>query len=154
MASRKAIAAALLKQLTSGGQFTLSGRRDRAPEQAASPEKPGLFLIKPRESYKYASEEEHGVPPVRDLQFLAAVYTDVGADPNAVPADLIDDLLDAIDTALAPPAMDQLQNGGRQTLGGLVYDCRIEGDVELAPGDEQGKGQVAIPIRVILGQYP
>ena len=154
MASRKAIAAALLTQLTSGGQFTTYGRRNAAPEQAASPGKPGLFLIKPRESYKYANEEQHGVPPVRDMEFLAAMYTDVGADATAVPADVIDDLLDAIDTALAPPVLDQLQNGGRQTLGGLVYDCRIEGDVELAPGDEQGKGQVAIPIRVILGQYP
>jgi hypothetical protein len=154
MPSRKAIAAALLARLTSGGQFTLSGRRNAAPEQAASPDKPGLFLIKPRESYKYDNEQQHGVPPVRDMEFLAAVYTDVGANPSAVPADIIDDLLDAIDTALAPNFADQVNNGARQTLGGLVYDCRIEGEVELAPGDSQGKGQVAIPIRVVLNQYP
>lgn len=154
MPSRKAIAAALLAQLTGGGQFVQSGRRDRSPEQGASPGKPGLFLIKPREHYSYDNDKTRGVPPVRDFYFIAVVYTDVGTDATAVPADIIDDLLDAIDTALAPSFADQVSNGGRQTLGGLVYDCRIEGEPELAPGDAQGKGQTAIPIHVIVNQYP
>jgi hypothetical protein len=153
MASRKAIAAALLKQLTGGGQFVQTGRRDRAPEQAASPGKPGLFLVKPHESYEY-DDHDRGVPPRRDLHFLAVIYTDVGTDATAVPADLIDDLLDAVDAALAPSIADQLGNGTRQTLGGLVYDCRVDGDLELAPGDSQGKGQSVVPIRVILNSYP
>ena len=153
MSVRKAIAAALLKQLTAGGQFTNSGRRDRKPEQAASPNKPGLYLVKPREEYKYEADQR-GVPPVRDLYFVAIVYTDVSGDATAVPADIIDDLLDIIDAALAPSVADQLQNGARQTLGGLVYDCRIDGEVEFAPGDSQGKGETAVPIRVILKDYP
>ena len=153
--SRKAIAAALLRQLTAGGQFTNSGRRDRAPEQAAAPGKPGLYIVKGRERYLYAGGEyERGAPPVRELAFLAVIYTDVGADETAVPADTIDDLLDAIDGALAPAAIDQLSNGGRQTLGGLVYDCRIDGEVELAPGDVQGKGSTIVPIKITLDQYP
>lgn len=153
--SRKSIAAALLTQLMSGGQFVGNGRRLRAPEQAASPGKPGIYLVKPREHYRYAGgEQERGTPPVREFSFLAVIYTDVGSDETAVPADVIDDLLDAIDAALAPSVMDQLQNGGRQTLGGLVYDCRIEGEPDLAPGDIQGKGESAIPIKVTLKQYP
>lgn len=153
--TRKAIAAALLAQLTAGGQFTgATGRRDNDPEQAASPGKPGLTLVKPREKYSYENEEKRGVPPVRDLYFLAVVYTDVSGDSAAVPADDIDDLLDALDAALAPSVVDQLQNGGRQTLGGLVNDCRIEGDVDLAPGDKQGKGETTVPIHVVLKSYP
>lgn len=151
--TRKAIAAALLKQLTSGGQFIAMGRRDNRPEQAASPGKPGLFLLKPREAYSYGTDER-GMPPVRDLQFQALIYTDVGTDPAAVPADLLDDLLDALDGLLAPGGQDQLVNGGRQTLGGIVYDCRIEGDIELAPGDVQGKGMLLVPLRVIVNGYP
>jgi hypothetical protein len=154
MSSRKAIAKALLDQLTAGGAFSNNGRRDRAPEQAASPGKPGIFLLKPREQYRYGSDNELGVPPVRELYFMAVIYTDVGSDATAVPADVIDDLLDAVDLALAPSVLDQLKNGSRQTLGGVVYDCRIEGELELAPGDLQGKGQTAVPIRVILNQYP
>jgi hypothetical protein len=148
--SRKAIAAALLAQLVSGGQFASYGRRLRKPEQAASPGKPGLYLIKGREHYKFESEEQQGVPPRRFMEFLAVIYTDTGADEAAVPADVIDDLLDAIDTALAPGTVDMLSNGGRQTLGGLVYDARIEGDTDIAPGDVQGKGSTTVSIRVVL----
>lgn len=155
MATRKAIAAALLAQLTAGGQFVATGRRLRAPEQGASAGKPGLFLIKPKERYAYdGGERERGVPPVRTLQFLAVIYTDVGNDETAMPADVIDDLLDAIDSALAPSLLDQMQNGARQTLGGLVYDARAEGDADLAPGDVQGKGTTVVPIKVILVSYP
>lgn len=150
MASRKAIAAALLAQLNSGNVFTTAGRRLRAPEQAASPGNPGLFLIKPKETYKYDSDDEQGVPPHRELEFLAVIYTDVGAVENAVPADVIDDIMDAIDAALAPGVVDQLSNGGRQTLGGLVYSARIIGDPMFAPGDIQGKGSTTVPIRVVL----
>lgn len=150
MATRKAIAAALLAQLVSGGQFTSYSRRLRAPEQAASPGKPGLYLIKPKEAYRYDNEDEQGLPPRRAMDFLAVVYTDVGTSENAVPADVIDDLLDAIDAALAPGVTDVLNNGGRQTLGGLVYSARIIGELELAPGDIQGKGSTIMPIHVVL----
>jgi hypothetical protein len=153
MTARKAIAAALLTQLNSGNVFTLTGRRDRNPEEAASPNKPGLFLLKPREHYRYDGDDR-GVPPVRTLSFLAVIYTDVGQVATAVPADVIDDLLDAIDTALASGVPDQLGNGGRQTLGGLVYDCRIEDAVDFAPGDQFGKGTTTVPIVVLLNSYP
>lgn len=151
MASRKAIAAALLAVLAPpGGPFVNSGRRLRKPEQAASPNKPACYLIKPKESYKYANDEQQGVPSVRSMDFLAVIYTDVGADENAVPADVIDDILDALDTALAPTGTDQVRYGGRTTLGGLVYSVRIEGEPYFAPGDVQGKGSTTVPIKVWL----
>ncbi len=93
MTTRKSIAAAQLAQLTHDGQFTKSGRRDRAPEQAAAPNAPGLYLLKPRETYRYSDDAERGVPPVRELLFFALIYTDVGSNASAVPADVIDDLL-------------------------------------------------------------
>jgi hypothetical protein len=150
MASRKAVAAALLALLTASGAFPNSGRRLRKPEQAASPGRPGLYLIKPRETYRYDSADQQGVPTVRLMEFLAVLYTDVGADETAVPADLIDDLLEVIDAALKPGTFDMLQNGGRLTLGGLAYSVRISGDPEFAPGDTQGKGMTVIPIQVVL----
>jgi hypothetical protein len=147
MATRKQIAAALLALLTAGGQFVKSGRRLTSPEDAAEPGKPALFLIKPSESYQ---RDESGTPPVRTLQFYATIYTDVGNDPNAVPADIMDDLLDVLDAQLAPNFADQVSGGGRQTLGGLVYDCRIVGDPDIGPGDPQGKSIAVIPIHVTL----
>lgn len=152
MATRKAIAAAILAKLTAGGQFPVNGRRDAAPEQAASPGSNGLFLIKPREVYSF--NQDRGTPPVRELQFHALIYVDFGTDKAVVPADVFDDLLDICDAALAPTMTDQFANGGRQSLGGLVYDCRIEGELELAPGDISAKGIAMVPIRVILNSYP
>jgi hypothetical protein len=88
------------------------------------------------------------------LDFEAYILTDYSANAAAVPADAIDDLLGAIDAALAPSVLDQLNNGNRQTLGGLAYNVKINGDIKLAPGDSIGKGEVLIPIQVTLGQYP
>lgn len=150
MPTRAAVAAALLKQLTAGGQFTNSGRRDRAPEQAAEVGEPALYLLKPRERYRYANEDQRGIPPVRELVYWAVIYTNVGTNENAVPADVIDGLLDAVDVAMC----SNLSLDGLQTLGGIVYDARIDGEVESAPGDVQGIGTTLIPIVVILNTYP
>lgn len=155
MASRKAIAAALLALLApNGGPFASSSRRLAKPEQAAAPGAPALYLIKPKETYHYVDDTQQGVPPVRFMDFMAVIYTDVGDNQNTAPADVIDDLIDTIDAALAPSGLDQLQNGGRVTLGGLVYSARIEGDPFFAPGDVEGKGITTVPIRVWFNSYP
>lgn len=151
MATRKAIAAALLAQLTTGGAFTSTGRRLRDPENAAAPNAPALFLVKDRESYQ---AEDGSVPPVRTLNFLAVIYTDVGSDETAVPADVIDDLLDVIDANLKPSVADALDNGGFCSLGGIVYSAYVSGEPEIAPGDKAGKGVTAVPIKVVLKAYP
>lgn len=146
MATRKAIAAALLALLNGQSTFTKVGRRLVDPEQAAAVNQPGLFLIKPTEKY---TRDDRGTPGVKTMDFYAVIYTDVGNDANAVPADVIDDLLDIIDVQLRPTGADLVETG-RQTLGGRVYDCRISGDPDIAPGDANGKGETVIPIEVIL----
>jgi hypothetical protein len=153
MATRKAIAAALLAQLLtannylSSNKFVKSGRRLTKPEQAASPGAPGLYLVKPKERPEYTDGgKSRGVPPMREFYYLAVIYTNVGTDATAVPADIIDDLLDAIDAALE----NNLDDEGRQSLGGMVYDVRIEGESEFFPGDAVGTGESVIPITVVV----
>ncbi len=146
MTARKTIATRLLATLApTGGAFATSGRRLRDPEHVATASTPALFLVKPGER----SIRESGLPPRRVMEFLAVIYTDVGDAADAIPADVVDDLLDVIDAALEPKGRDKLL-GGRQTLGDLVYDCVVDGDVELAPGDVQGKGTLVVPINVTL----
>jgi hypothetical protein len=158
--SRKAIANALLAKLApTGGPFPVSGRRIVDPENVAQPGAPALFLIKPNE--KIAAPGE-GQPPERGLRFAAVIYTNVGTSTDggdaAVPADVIDDLVDYVTNALATDAAGNplFASNGRQPLGGSlgVYDCVIDGDVMFFPGDQTGKGQTVVPIKVTLGQYP
>jgi hypothetical protein len=142
--TRKAVAAALLAQLAPpGSPFTGSvGRRLRDPEGSAQPGQPGLFLIKPHERF---DRSKSMLPPKRDLHFLAVIYTDVSNDQTLIPADIIDDLIDYVEGQLAPDTAT-----GRQTLAGLVQSVMIDGDINFAPGDDIGKGETVIPIRVTL----
>lgn len=144
--TRKAIAAALLAQLApAGSPFANVGRRLRDPEGSAKPGAPALYLIKPLEKVDRLSPL--GLPK-RDLHFLVVIYTDVGEDETAIPADVIDDLLDYVDGQLTPSGADgQL---GRVTLGGLVHSVLIDGDINFAPGDTTGKGETVIPIRIMM----
>lgn len=147
--SRKAVAAALLATIAppTSPFGPRVGRRLTKPENVASPDNPALFLIKPREKHTAIGE---GLPPMRELRFFAIIFTDVGSDATAVPADIIDDLVDYVTGTLAVPM------GQRQTLGiaPAVYDCVIDGEALFAPGDNQGKGETIVPIKLTLGQYP
>jgi hypothetical protein len=163
MVARKDIAWAIINQLNGQGPqtsplpvptdptFPTVGRRLPDPETLSGGTFPALYLIKPSETYTYDGEGD-AVPPTRVLDFLAVIYTDFNAQPNVVIADVIDDLMDGIDAAIAPSGSDYLTS--RQTLGGLVYNCVVYGEPKFAPGDEQGKGETLVPIRVTLNQYP
>jgi hypothetical protein len=54
-------------------------------------------------------------------------------------------LMDAVTAALAPPDIEE-----RQTLGGLVYNTAIVGDVTIAEG-LSGQSDVSIPLDIMLG---
>lgn len=144
--TRKAVAAALLAQLNASSAFPTVGRRLTDPTTIGDGNYPGLFLIKPTERTERASGS---LPSKRIMEFYACVYTNVGDDQNAIPADAIDDLLDVIDIALAPGPADQLR-GGRQTLGGLVENCIVDGNIDIGPNDVLAKGQAVVPITVTL----
>jgi hypothetical protein len=50
-----------------------------------------------------------------------------------------------VDAALKPgPAA-----GGRQTLGGLVSHCYIDGKIMKDPGDIDGDGVAVIPVKIL-----
>lgn len=144
--TRKAVIAALLAQLNVNNTFATIGHRLTDPTTIGDGNYPALFLIKPNERTERASGS---MPAKRIMECYACIYTNVGDDPNAIPADAIDDLLDAIDIALAPGPADQ-GRGGRQTLGGLVENCIVDGNIDIGPNDVLAKGQAIVPITVTL----
>lgn len=142
--TRKAIAAALLAQAAQqlGTPFVKTGRRINNPEGAASPNNPGFFLVKPHEKFDPSKQQ---IPNKREFFFIGAIYLDVGEDETAIPADVADDLVDYVEAQLMPAL-----GSPRQTLGGLVQAVLIEEDLTYHIDDKTGKGEVLVPIRVIV----
>ena len=79
------------------------------------------------------------------------VFSDVGEDPDAVPAGELNTLLDALERAIDPPITSPL--GRRQNLGlhGVQY-ARIEGEVQKDPGHNGRMAGAIVPIKIMVGQ--
>lgn len=69
-------------------------------------------------------------------------------DPNVIGASLLNDVIDALDSAFAFSGEDLTK--GRKTLGGLVYHCRIDGRIMKDPGDLDGDAVLIVPVKIIL----
>lgn len=157
--TREQIATALLNLLltasfvTLGSQgqaigFVTSGRRFRTWEDVNGSQQPAIFLTEPKEHH---ARQELITPAVRVITYDAFVYINDGANKAATVTAVtsLNNILDAIDPitggVLKPSPLSD-----RQTLGNIVYDCWIEGEVVKVPGDLNGQGVMVIPIKVIL----
>jgi hypothetical protein len=77
------------------------------------------------------------------------IHTRVGADPYAIPAIMLNTLIESVEAAIYP-----LPQYIRQTLGqyGVLY-CRIEGEVIKDPGASGQIASAVIPLRIAVSQY-
>lgn len=104
-----------------------------------------------------------GIPSVRTWEVHLLCYAMIpDAQGGVVPgtpnkttggASIINPIIDAIETALAPPAIPLVDDTwGTQTLGGLVEDCWIEGTTVkvLGDGDPSGLCAAIIPIKILV----
>lgn len=94
---------------------------------------------------EHATTKGHGIPVQWKLEAEIFIFVNTG-QPSTEPETVLNNILDGIETALAPaPA-----TGNRQTLSGLVYDCRINGTIERDPGFISGVGAAAVPIEITI----
>ncbi len=100
--------------------------------------RPALFVAKHHETTVYQSEN---LPPKMTMNFNLFIYTNGKA--NTTPAQDLDTIMDALDAVLAPNAT------GRQTLGGTVSHCYIDGQTLFDPGDIDGDGLIWVPIKIL-----
>ena len=84
--------------------------------------------------------------PRRTYEAKLFLYFDA-RDPSKPGACAINQALDALDAALAPRRNDGAL--GRQTLGGVVYDCRIVGVPVRDTGDLDGDGLAVVSVRLV-----
>lgn len=124
-------------------QFKTKSRRLKVWDQVAKNLQPAMFLTEHAESTAYTS---NALPEKLTMMAQIWVYIASGADPKAVPATDLNVVLDAIDKQLKPSPLVTF----RQTLGGLVQHCRVDGQVLKVPGDEDGQGLILIPIKIFV----
>jgi hypothetical protein len=75
------------------------------------------------------------------------IYNRIGADPASIPSTPLNRLVDAVERTLERPVQ-----GERQTLGGLVTQCSIVGDVLFDEGVLDQQGIAMLPIVIITGE--
>jgi len=141
MNSRESIMAALFALVSGSASFVTSSRRLQLWTELSAAETPAIFMAEREEQYDRKGE---GLPPVVTLNVDLYIYTKPGLDSGMTPSSVLNPLLDAIDAALAPNTVT-----GRQTLGGLVSHCRIEGKLFKDPGDIDGDGMAIVPIKIL-----
>lgn len=138
-ATREAVYSALFAQLaTLPGLKTVSRRlqnaQDMQPEQM-----PAAFQLQGQQIVRY----QGNTPAVYTWKADWLLYTN-NSDITVSPTTQLNALVDAA-TALLAPAF------GKQTLGGLVEYCAIDGNIEVFEGSALGNTAIAIlPISILL----
>jgi hypothetical protein len=138
---REEIIVALFELALTATTFNTSNRRLQLWSKVAS--FPALFIQ--TVGNHYPPRDVRGLPPKRTITAELWVYTDVGKDPNANPEQALNDIIDAIEAALAPNVVSNVQ-----TLGGLVSHAWIEGQIEQFPGVLDGIAKAIIPVKILI----
>jgi hypothetical protein len=124
--------------------FQTTGRRLR--DANAEQDMPALYLTEQNELHAYRPAT--GALTI-ELNCDCWIYTNVGAEENAVPAAMLNTLLDGVERALYPAGTHFRQNLG---LNGVVY-CRIEGEVQKDAGHSGAIAMAVVPIKIAVAQH-
>jgi hypothetical protein len=141
---RDAIYNALLALLAANAPFATTSRKFRMWSSVPPEEQPALFL---RAGPQRSSEDRTFGLPKWTLKCWAFIYVlhDAGSQ---VPGTTLMQFLDIVDANMAPP-----QPGGLQTLGNLVTNAFISGDVIVDEGalPMDNQSLAVVPIDIIVG---
>ena len=144
---RESIAAALYSLVNAAASKVLSlktsSRKIRSFDQVDGSQMPALFQTQLPETQE---RDTIGQPAKRTLHFEFWIYTSDAQADGVIPSQQLNNLVDAIEAALAPSPLT-----GAQTLGGLVLSTRIEGGIEYYENaTSDGKSIAAIPVAVLM----
>ena len=136
--TREPIYAALFALLSGAAPFVTSSRRLRHWSDVGPAEQPALFVVQKSET----AERRAGLPAKWRASVDVYVYAHAPDDQTA-PATVLNPLLDAIETALAP-------QGAVQTLGGLAAHAWIAGKIETDEGVLGSQSVAIVPIEILV----
>ena len=138
--NREAIYSALFAKITGAAGFGTASRRLRHWSDVGPAEQPALFQVQKSEMAK----RDAGLPPKWTLALDLFVYAQAPDDLSAATT-VMNPLLDAIEAALAPDPVTNVQS-----LGGLVAHCWIAGKVETDEGVLGGQAVAIVPIEILV----
>lgn len=137
--ARETIYAALFSKVSGIAGIVTASRRLWHWSDVPPASQPALYMAQRSET----AVQLRGVPPKWTLAVDLYLYAYSGNDHNAIPAQKLNPLIDAIETALLPSP------GGFQTLGGLVSHCWIAGKIETDEGFLGPQAVAIIPIEIV-----
>ncbi len=141
--SREAAFTALFAAVSAAYPWGLASRRLKLWSEVPPSSRPALFQLESGpETYQWTSP----ATPRRTYEAKLFLYFDA-RDPSTPGSTAINQALDAIDAALQPQGLDLAT--GRQTLGGVVHDCKITGVPVRDVGDLDGDGLADVSVRLI-----
>lgn len=141
MNSRESIFAALFATVSNSPQFTTKSRAVRHWADVAPAEMPALF----QEQGKQHAITNRPAPTKWIFYVDVIIYVGETSTSTTDVATVLNNLVDGVLAAIAPsPAT------GVQTLGGLVADARVQGEIEIHEGRNDGGrlGVAVIPIEI------
>ena len=142
MISREPIYSALFALLETAANFAVVGRRLRHWSDVSPAEQPALFMAQKTE---IATTKALGAPTVWTLSVDLYLYVH-SSDPYLAPAAVLNPLLDAVETALAPSAATGIQDLG---LPGQVEHAYINGKIETDEGVLGDQAVAVVPVEIL-----
>jgi hypothetical protein len=141
---REQIYSALFTTLQSalGARFATMSRRWRMPEQVSPESRPALFQVQTGER---AKTNANGEPIIWIATVDLVIYTQGSGDEQTIPSQELNLLSDAVEAALSPPA----NSDGKQTLGGRVSHCRLQGSVRITENVNGAAAMAVMPVEIV-----
>lgn len=142
MIIRETIYAALWTLAAGAGSFASANRRLRHWADVAPAEQPALFMS---EKGGHAVVKALGAPIIWTLYADFYIYVH-SSDPYLVPATILNPLLDALETALAPSPTTGIQNLG---LPRMVSHAYIASKIETDEGVLGDQAIAIVPVEIL-----
>ena len=142
MISREPIYAALFDLVAGAAHFVTTGRKLRHWSDLTAAEQPALFM---RQKLEVATVAAIGAPIVWKLVVELYVYAHAG-DPYLAPTTVLNPLIHAVQSALAPTPVTGVQDLG---VTELVQHAYITGKVEITEGVLRDQAVAVIPVEIL-----
>jgi len=143
IATREAIYAALFAVVSQAAPFVTVSRRLKMWGDVPQEMQPALYMTQKPESVT----QQRGLPAKHTLSADIFIYAKTGEDETQVPATILNPLVDAVESALAPdPTLGYFP---LVVSGQTISHCWIDGQIDNDEGVLVSQAVAIIPVRIL-----